>query len=497
MAGYTHMQQAQPVTLGHYMLSLFFALERDRERFLQARSRAGLCPLGSGALAGSAFPVDRRAVAAELGFEGITDNSIDAVSHRDWTLEYLSACAILGTTLSRYAEDFVTWSSSEFGYVTFSDRYTTGSSMMPNKKNPDGFELARGKTGRLVGNLATLLVAVKGAPLTYSRDLQEDKEPVFDSSRTVEVLLGIFRGALSEAVWHPDRMRSRLTDLLLATDLADLLVETGIGLPRRPPPRGRPGGRGRARRNRTFGSSRLRLDRRCREDDLPARETDVRTEPGAPRHRRGNGPDLRGAPARDRIRAPGSGHRDPGGDGQGGILMDWFHNSKSGIETAVKRDTPSDLWMKCENCKEVVYKSDWTDNLAVCPACGHHHRFGAREYIQLLLDPQTFREEDATVAPADPLKFTAKKRYKDSVAAAQKSTGRAIRGGFGDRRDGRASRCRSRSWTSASWADPWGRRKGRRSPAPCSADWTAGFRPSWFPPPAAPACTRGRSRCCR
>ena len=227
MAGYTHMQQAQPVTLGHYMLSLFFALERDRERFLQARARAGSCPLGSGALAGSAFPVDRRAVAEELGFEGITDNSIDAVSHRDWALEYLSACAILGTTLSRYAEDFVTWSSSEFGYVTFSDRYTTGSSMMPNKKNPDGFELARGKTGRLVGNLATLLVAVKGAPLAYSRDLQEDKEPVFDSARTVEVLLGIFRGALSEASWHPDRMRSRLTDLLLATDLADLLVETG------------------------------------------------------------------------------------------------------------------------------------------------------------------------------------------------------------------------------------------------------------------------------
>jgi len=228
MAGYTHMQQAQPVTLGHYMLSLFFALERDRERFLQARSRAGLCPLGSGALAGSAFPVDRRAVAAELGFEGITDNSIDAVSHRDWTLEYLSACAILGTTLSRYAEDFVTWSSSEFGYVTFSDQYTTGSSMMPNKKNPDGFELARGKTGRLVGNLATLLVATKGAPLTYSRDLQEDKEPVFDSARTVEVLLGIFRGALSDAVWHPHLMRSRLTDLLLATDLADLLVESGV-----------------------------------------------------------------------------------------------------------------------------------------------------------------------------------------------------------------------------------------------------------------------------
>jgi len=227
MAGYTHMQQAQPVTLGHYLLSLCFALERDRERFLQARSRAGLNPLGSGALAGSAFPVDRHVVASELGFEGITDNSIDAVSHRDWTLEYLSACAILGTTLSRYAEDFVTWSAAEFGYVTFSDQYTTGSSMMPNKKNPDGFELARGKTGRLVGNLATLLVATKGAPMTYSRDLQEDKEPVFDSARTVDVLLGIFRGALSDAVWHSDRMRARLTDLLLATDLADLLVESG------------------------------------------------------------------------------------------------------------------------------------------------------------------------------------------------------------------------------------------------------------------------------
>lgn len=228
MAGYTHMQQAQPVTLGHYLLSLYFALERDRARFLQARERAGRNPLGSGALAGSAFPVDRRAVAAELGFDGVTENSIDAVSHRDWTLELLSACAILGTTLSRYAEDFVTWSASEFGYVTFSDAYTTGSSMMPNKKNPDGFELARGKCGRLVGNLTALMTTVKGAPLTYSRDLQEDKEPVFDSVETVSVLLGIFDGALRDAKWHPDRMKSRLTDLLLATDLADYLVEDGI-----------------------------------------------------------------------------------------------------------------------------------------------------------------------------------------------------------------------------------------------------------------------------
>jgi argininosuccinate lyase len=228
MAGYTHMQQAQPVTLGHYLLSLFFALERDRARLIQAHARAGRNPLGSGALAGSAFPVDRSAVAAELGFDGVTDNSIDAVSHRDWTLEFLSACAILGTTLSRYAEDFVTWSASEFGYVTFSDAYTSGSSMMPNKKNPDGFELARGKAGRLVGNLTGLLTCVKGAPLTYSRDLQEDKEPVFDSAETTAVLLGIFIGALGDATWHPDRMRSRLTDLLLATDLADILVDEGV-----------------------------------------------------------------------------------------------------------------------------------------------------------------------------------------------------------------------------------------------------------------------------
>jgi len=228
MAGYTHMQQAQPVTLGHYLLSLFFALERDRARLVQAHARAGRNPLGSGALAGSAFPVDRAAVALELGFDGVTDNSIDAVSHRDWTLEFLSACAILGTTLSRYAEDFVTWSSSEFGYVTFSDSYTTGSSMMPNKKNPDGFELARGKTGRLVGNLTALLTCVKGSPLTYSRDLQEDKEPVFDSAETSAVLLGIFAGGLADATWNQERMRDRLTDLLLATDLADLLVEEGV-----------------------------------------------------------------------------------------------------------------------------------------------------------------------------------------------------------------------------------------------------------------------------
>ena len=228
LAGYTHLQQAQPVVLSHYLLSLFWVLERDVERFTQARLRAGKNPLGSGAIAGSSFAVDRRAVARELGFEGVTENSMDGVSHRDFALEFLSACAILGTTLSRYAEDFVTWSSSEFGYVTFSDRYTSGSSMMPNKKNPDTFELVRGKCGRLIGNLTSLLATVKGAPLTYSRDLQEDKEPVFDSAETVLVLLDVFAGALSEADFHAETMRSRLTDLLLATDLADLLVEDGI-----------------------------------------------------------------------------------------------------------------------------------------------------------------------------------------------------------------------------------------------------------------------------
>jgi len=228
MAGYTHVQQAQPVTLAHYLLSLFWVLERDIVRFEQARLRAGKNPLGSGALAGSSFPVDRRKVAEELGFEGVTENSMDGVSHRDFALEFLSACAILGTTLSRYAEDFVMWSSSEFGYVTFSDRYTSGSSMMPNKKNPDTFELVRGKSGRLVGNLTSLLTCTKGAPLTYSRDLQEDKEPVFDSAETVLVLLDVFAGALAEGTFHPETMRRKLTDLLLATDLADFLVEDGV-----------------------------------------------------------------------------------------------------------------------------------------------------------------------------------------------------------------------------------------------------------------------------
>lgn len=228
MAGYTHVQQAQPVTLAHYLLSLFWVLERDVVRFEQARLRAGKNPLGSGALAGSSFPVDRRKVAEELGFEGVTENSMDGVSHRDFALEFLSACAILGTTLSRYAEDFVMWSSSEFGYVTFSDRYTSGSSMMPNKKNPDTFELVRGKSGRLVGNLTSLLTCTKGAPLTYSRDLQEDKEPVFDSAETVLILLDVFAGALIEGTFHPETMRRKLTDLLLATDLADFLVEDGV-----------------------------------------------------------------------------------------------------------------------------------------------------------------------------------------------------------------------------------------------------------------------------
>ena len=228
MPGYTHLQQAQPVRLSHYVLALFWMLERDRGRLADCAERADAMPLGSGALAGSAFPVDRDLLAAELGFSRTTENSLDAVSDRDYLLEFMSAAAILMGHLSRYCEDLILWSSSEFGFVELADAYSTGSSMMPQKKNPDSLELVRGKTGRVYGNLVSLLTVMKGLPLTYARDLQEDKEPFFDTTDTLWASLEVFAGALATAEFHPERMSSALDGSILATDLADYLTRKGV-----------------------------------------------------------------------------------------------------------------------------------------------------------------------------------------------------------------------------------------------------------------------------
>ena len=228
MPGYTHLQQAQPILFSHYMMSLFFALSRDVKRLDNFLDLHVELPLGSGAIAGSAFPYHRQLVAEELGFERPSANSIDAVSHRDMALEFLNDLAIIANTLSRYAEDFVIWSSSEFGYLTLSDAFSSGSSMMPQKKNPDSMELIRGKSGRMLGNYTAMFTLVKGAPLSYSRDLQEDKQPVFDSTHTAKVLLRVISEAIASARWNFDRMEDRMLPALLATDLADILVEDGV-----------------------------------------------------------------------------------------------------------------------------------------------------------------------------------------------------------------------------------------------------------------------------
>jgi argininosuccinate lyase len=228
MPGYTHLQQAQPIQFSHYLMSLFFALERDRKRFCNLLSLHSECPLGSGAIAGSAFAYNRKAVAQNLGFASVSANSIDAVSHRDMALEFLNNIAIIGSVLSRYAEDMVIWSSSEFGFLTLHDKFSSGSSMKKKKKNPDSMELIRGKAGRLIGNYTAMFTLVKGAPLTYSRDLQEDKVPVFDSTKTILICLQVFREAFESAKWNFDAMEKKMLPALLATDLADLLVENGV-----------------------------------------------------------------------------------------------------------------------------------------------------------------------------------------------------------------------------------------------------------------------------
>jgi argininosuccinate lyase len=227
--GMTHLQHAQPVVFAHQLLAHAHALARDVSRLWDWDRRAAVCPLGAGALAGSSLPVDPQAVAAELGFDSASPNSMDAVSDRDFAAEFCFTAALLGVHLSRLGEELVLWSSQEFGWVEIDDAYATGSSIMPQKKNPDVAELARGKAGRLIGGLTALLTTLKGLPLTYNRDLQEDKEPVFDAVDTLLLVLPALAGLVSTLRIHAERIsRGASTGFALATDLAELLVRRGV-----------------------------------------------------------------------------------------------------------------------------------------------------------------------------------------------------------------------------------------------------------------------------
>jgi argininosuccinate lyase len=227
--GMTHLQHAQPVVLGHQLLAHAQALARDVSRLRDWDARAAVCPLGSGALAGSSLPLDPQAVAKELGFARAAENSMDAVSDRDFAAEFCFAAALLGVHLSRLGEEIVLWSSQEFGWAEIDDAYATGSSIMPQKKNPDVAELARGKAGRLIGGLTGLLATLKGLPLTYNRDLQEDKEPVFDAVDTLLLVLPAMAGLVSTVRFHAERLAGEAsTGFALATDLAELLVRRGV-----------------------------------------------------------------------------------------------------------------------------------------------------------------------------------------------------------------------------------------------------------------------------
>ena len=229
MPGYTHMQRAQPVVLAHHLLAYVFMLQRDRERFAAAAARADVLPLGSAALAGAAFPIDREALARDLGFAAVSPNSLDAVSDRDYVLEYLAAAAITGMHLSRLAADLALWATAEFGFLEFADAFATGSSIMPQKKNPDVAELIRGKSGRLYGNLMAVLTAMKGLPLAYNSDMQEDKEALFDSVDTLEAITTVLPPMLASLTFRTERMRAAAGEnFATATDLADYLVRRGL-----------------------------------------------------------------------------------------------------------------------------------------------------------------------------------------------------------------------------------------------------------------------------
>jgi argininosuccinate lyase len=227
--GYTHLQRAQPVLLAHHLLAYVEMLERDYERLADCAKRVDVLPLGSGAIAGSTLPLDREYVRGLLGFARVSENSMDAVSDRDFIIEYNAAGALLAVHLSRLAEDLILWSSAEFHFIRIGDAYTTGSSLMPQKKNPDIAELGRGKSGRVIGNLVALLTLLKGLPMTYNRDLQEDKERLFDTAKTVQDTLLIFTEMLDHIEVNADACQRAASDpLLLATDLADWLVRKGV-----------------------------------------------------------------------------------------------------------------------------------------------------------------------------------------------------------------------------------------------------------------------------
>jgi argininosuccinate lyase len=229
MPGYTHLQRAQPVVLAHHLLAYVFMLDRDRQRLAACAARADCLPLGAAALAGTAYPIDREALARDLGFASVTANSLDAVSDRDYVLEFLGAAAIVGMHLSRLAADLTLWATAEFGFVEFADAFATGSSIMPQKKNPDVAELIRGKSGRLYGNLVAVLTTMKGLPLTYNSDMQEDKEPLFDSVDTLDAILGVLPPLLSSLTFRTERMRAAAGEhYATATDLADYLVRKGV-----------------------------------------------------------------------------------------------------------------------------------------------------------------------------------------------------------------------------------------------------------------------------
>ena len=226
MPGFTHLQSAQPVTFGHHLLAYVEMLGRDAGRFRDARKRLNECPLGAAALAGTSFPIDRDMTAKALGFDRPTANSLDSVADRDFALEALAAIAITATHLSRFAEEIVLWTTPQFGFVKLSDAFSTGSSIMPQKRNPDAAELVRGKTGRIVGALIGLLTVMKGLPLAYSKDMQEDKEGVFDAFRTLALCLAAMTGMVEDMTPDPKRMKAAAgAGYAIATDLADWLVQ--------------------------------------------------------------------------------------------------------------------------------------------------------------------------------------------------------------------------------------------------------------------------------
>lgn len=229
LPGFTHLQHAQPVVLGHYFLAYCEMLDRDVDRMADWKKRMNKLPLGAGAMAGSTLPIDREWVAEELGFDGVCNNSMDAVSDRDFGIELLSCASILMMHMSRMSEDIIFWMSQEAGWVELGDEFCTGSSIMPQKKNPDMCELTRGKTGRVYGDLMTLLSIMKGLPLCYNRDMQEDKEPIFDAIDTVKLVIGVYAPMLDSMKVNSDRMYSAASDpALMATDLAEWLVKQGM-----------------------------------------------------------------------------------------------------------------------------------------------------------------------------------------------------------------------------------------------------------------------------